>query len=134
MKEKEYVMRKLARKSYCSWELKQKCAEIADIDDIIAEYIQKGYINDDEWLQEFIRTKEAQGNSPLVIAAKLRHKGVPSTVLQAKLAGHSPATALNKLIQKKTKGQTPTGPDKQKLIASLMRRGFSWDAISKALS
>lgn len=127
-------MRKLARKNYSSWELKQKCPDIADIEAIITEFTEKGYLNDDEWLDTFIETQEGRGTSPLAIAAKLRAKGVPTAILQAKLAGHSPDTALQTLIHKKTKGNLPTGPEKQKLIAYLQRRGFSWEAISRGLN
>lgn len=133
MKDKERVMRKLARKSYSSWELRQKCQDVPEIDTIVAEFIEKGYLNDDEWLDNYIHSQEVRGTSPLAIAAKLRTKGVPTAILQAKLTTHSPDTALQTLIQKKTKGHPPSGPDKQKLIAFLQRRGFSWEAICRVL-
>lgn len=131
---REQVLRKIARKSYCSWELRQKCADIEGIDDLIAEFMAKGYLNDEEWLTNFIQAKEAAGLGPMALAMKLRQKGVPAAIIQAKIAALSPEEALRHYLQKKTRGRIAekipkTGPERQKLIASLLRRGFPFDAI-----
>lgn len=127
---KDKVIRKLARKSYSSWELKLKCADIPDIDAILEELQQKGYLNDEEWLQTFIKGQEAKGQSPLAIASKLRVKGIPRATIQASLAALDVDTALQKAIAKKSRRE----PSRQKLIASLMRQGFSYDAIQRGIN
>lgn len=130
---REKVLGALARKSYCSWELRQKFADLEEIDSLIEEFQQKGYINDSEWLEAFIAAKERCGNSPLAIGAKLRNKGVPREVIMDLLGAHSPEEALKQAIYKKTKGKIVEGPEKQKLIASLLRKGFSWNLIRNML-
>lgn len=125
---RDKVIRKLAKKSYSSWELKKKCADIPDIEAIVADLADKGYLNDKEWLSSFVRQGEAKGLSPLAIASKMRNKGIPRDVIEEALNTLDSEEALKRAIAKKMRGKTP---DRQKLIASLLRQGFSWEQVSR---
>ena len=125
---------KLGRRSYSSWEIRNFFKdEIPEIEEIIAEFTEQGYINDDEWLKSFIRIEEGKGNGPHTLKSKLRQKGIPQEVIEAALTEASPQESLATAIYKKTKGRPITKESKQKLIAFLARRGFSWDTIQNAL-
>lgn len=131
---RDLVLRKIARRNYASYELKQKLKEIPEIDAIVEEFVEKGYINDDDWMRNYIRSEEGKGKGPQAIAAKLRSKGFPRHKIEELFTLLSPDEALDVAIRKKSKGRVLEGKERQKLIASLFRLGFSWDAISRKLN
>ena len=120
---RDKLIRILARKNCSSWELAHKHPDIPS--NLIQEFAQKGYIDDQGWLKTFCQNEEAKGSSPLAIAFKLRQKGIPREVIEVALQDLSPENALKKAIAKNSK------KDKQKLIASLQRKGFSWELIKR---
>lgn len=131
MGNREKVLRKLGRKSYSSYELIFKLkSEIPEIKEITQEFIQKGYLNDQEWLARFVEEEERKGRSPLAAAARLRSKGVPREVIEEAVG----ALDSDKAIREAAAKHLRRGSDKKKTMAALARLGFSWDAIHRILT
>ena len=127
MSNREKVLRKLSRRSYSSFELIFKLkTEIPEIKDITNEFIQKGYINDQEWLKDFIKSEERKGKGPRAIGAKLYTKGFPREIIEEALLNTEPAESIQTALKKELK----KGKDKPKIINALIRKGYSWDNIN----
>lgn len=126
-KDREKVMRKLGRRSYSSYELRLKLkAEVPDIEEILVDFIEKGYINDHDWLLSFIRSEESKGRGPMAISQKLRQKGYPREEIESAMPRNgSSREALDLAFAKKTRKFS----DRNKIINSLLRLGFAWDDI-----
>ena len=132
---REIALGKISRRSYTSWELRRALEkeQVVEADSLVADFVQQGYINDAEWLASFIRTEEAKGQGPQAIKSKLYTKGIPREEIETVMASANPKEAILLAIRKKTHGRSLTAATKQKLIAHLSRRGFSWDLISAQL-
>lgn len=94
-----------------------------DTEPLIREFIRLGYLNDDEWLKAFERGEARKGRSKRASDYKLYRKGISH-----KVAGND-EEALSLAIQKKTKGIEPDEAGKRKLVAYLIRKGFSYEAV-----
>ena len=141
-KAKECALRRLCARAYASFEmaayLKKKGYEEPIIDQTVRELTQQGFINDTEWLEAFARSQLRKRQGPRLTAAKLRQRGAGSAMVakSAELMRGSGAQEeqLAALIQaKEQRGTIVEGKEEQKLIASLMRKGFDFSAIREAL-
>ncbi|MCB1113714.1 MAG: RecX family transcriptional regulator [Chlamydiia bacterium] len=127
MSNREKVLRKLSRRSYSSYELIFKLrSEMPEIKEITDEFLKKGYINDEEWLKDFIKSEERKGKGPKAIGAKLYSKGFPRETIESALLMTEPQEAIQTALKKELK----KGKDKPKIIGALVRKGYSWDDIN----
>jgi SOS response regulatory protein OraA/RecX len=127
---REKVLRKLGRRSYSSYELILKLkSEMPEIKEITDEFLQKGYLNDEEWLTRFVQEEERKGRSPRATASRLYAKGVPREVIEEALGALDSDKAIREAVTKHLR----RGSDKKKIMAALARLGFSWEAIHKIL-
>lgn len=122
------------------FELKKKLAE-ADypqgiIDRTISYLYEYQYINDERFTSSYIRLKK-EYKSRLVIRNDLLSKGIDKQLLDKVIAEeysseeHDPEDiAIQKAIAKKTSDTSSLSwEEKQKLIASLYRKGYSFEKI-----
>lgn len=119
----------LAKKSYFSKELEKKLLEkgfsIEEIQKLIIDLKSQGWLNDEELAERFVERQKSRGYGAKVIAHKLREKaGFSCEIAESK------ETALN-LIKKKYLKDLPH--KKNKVIAALLRRGYSYDLIKTVL-
>jgi regulatory protein len=96
---------------------------------VVEEFLKLGYLNDHEWVKSFIRQQVSKKTGPKMIAAKLAAKGVSSELSEQYMEELSESQDQRSAIQAllKTKYRTRDLSDfkqKQKVIASLARRGF----------
>ncbi|SFG34903.1 regulatory protein RecX [Oribacterium sp. WCC10] len=115
-----------------------------DIIDEAIDFLKKyDYINDLRFAQQLI--KQYSGTKSLrEIEQKLYQRGVEKRCIKAaissfkeneELSGDMEMKAVKAAIRKKYKDTSCLSPDeKRKLYASLMRKGFSYRLVSKALS
>jgi regulatory protein len=138
-KARAYALKRLGMKSELSSDLKKALLrkgyseDIAD--KIVYECQQLGYLNDDEWIERYIdrfsRTKGARS-----IAYALQCKGIDSDPVKEKIAALKPQEPdqINHLLHTKYAKKDLSDPkQKQKVIASLARKGFSLDNILKEI-
>ncbi len=126
-------------------ELYSKLKEAHYTDNIIdrtIEYLKEyHYIDDERYASNYIRFRKNTLSS-FSIKTKLMHKGINKEVLEKIIAieydidmndADPEMLAINKAISKKYKDITDLNYDeKQKLIASLYRKGFDLDKINKS--
>lgn len=120
----------LSRRSYFSKQLKTKLLQKGfreeEIDPVLLELEAQGYLNDREQGERLIRRERGRGYGPLIIAQKLRERGgTVSLPIQVSKEDLIP------LIKKKYAKRLPQ--EKNKVIAALLRRGYSFDLINMAL-
>lgn len=120
----------LARKAYFSKQLRQKLLEKGypkgEIEDLIAEFIRRGWLNDQELASRYVEQQRQKGYGARRIALQLREKAGQVDVQ----LGES-EEVLVALIQKKYLGKL--AENRGKVIQALLRRGFSYDLICKVL-
>lgn len=106
--------------------------------DYVMEY---GYVDDERFTSTYIRTRK-NVKSKRQLKAELNNKGIKKDLIDKILSieyelinDEDPEDiAIRKAIAKKTKGlETQTPEEKQKLLASLYRKGFQFDKIKKIL-
>lgn len=120
----------LAKRAYFSKELERKLLEKGyphqEIATLLQELREKGWLNDEELANRFVERCREKGYGARMIAFKLREKAgeVAIPIEESK-------EAALQLIQKKYRRDLPEKRDK--VIAALLRRGFSYDLIKTLL-
>lgn len=139
---KLYALRRLAQKNQPSVELSRALRERfitqTTIDKIIEECLRLGYIDDKDWVESFVRYQIGRKQGPDAILLKLRAKGIPVEAAQAALDAldtlESRLDRIQALLSTKYRSRDLTDyKEKQKVIAALIRRGFSLDDIFPSL-
>ena len=118
----------LSKKSYFTKELRAKLLEKGypekDIEILISELKNQNLLDDHELAARYVKLQQAKGYGARVIIQKLRQKAGPIEV-------EIEDGEIESLIRKKYLRKLPD--DRNKVIAALLRRGFSYDLINKAL-
>ncbi|OFZ22914.1 MAG: hypothetical protein A2X94_14880 [Bdellovibrionales bacterium GWB1_55_8] len=118
--------------------LKRKgvAAEVAR--ETVEELVRAGYVDDERFSRAMLRTQAARDKGPAYIAAKLAAKGVRRSGSDVRLifeetAGVSEELLIQKVIARRYADKLGTPENRQRVFQSLLRRGFSPDAIRAAL-
>ncbi|EFB42532.1 hypothetical protein pah_c004o015 [Parachlamydia acanthamoebae str. Hall's coccus] len=135
---KQYVLRKLAVRSYFTQELRQSLLKVLVSDHtitrLIDEMTQKGYLDDQSHGERWIKSQAAKKWGPHIIAQKLKAKGVVIEGLPDLFESLYGADDRKKQIQllldrQAIKRNLSDYSQRQKAIASLIRKGFSTSEI-----
>lgn len=95
--------------------------------------LEKGYVNDESFARYWVENRsQAKGVSRRKLQLELRAKGIEAGVIERQLTEsvRSDDDEIQKVIAKKQR----LYPDRQKFMQYLMRQGFSYDSITRALS
>ncbi len=139
---KRFVIRRLAKRSHYSGELREALAKrfvsTLSINRILYEFEEMGYINDQEWCQAMVRMLQSQKNGPRSIALKLRMKGVCEELAEAAIAKVCDLGIqrenIQRLLASRYRSRDLTNPkEKQKVVAALVRKGYSFEEIFSEL-
>lgn len=139
---KQYVLKQLAKRSFSSYELRQRLTDclvsLNTAEAVLMECMELGYIHDADWLKHFIAAQLAKKQGPRSILAKLRKKGVPEELCRAALAAvqteEGQEESLRMWIQKKYGNRDLQDyKERQKVIGALLRRGFEYEEIMRQL-
>lgn len=133
---KKYLLAALCKESLCTPQIRQrlKRREVADemIEQLIDEMLRLGFVDDRSWVESFVRRQQARRDGPMTIKHKLRQKGL-APVLIEELVPTDEETQKNQIQQllqgKYRKYDLADYKQKQKVIAGLMRKGYSYDLI-----
>lgn len=104
--------------------------------EVAIEYVKSyGYLNDERYASNYIRMKK-NSKSKNAIIYELSLKGIPKEVIdlymEEEFSYEDEEEAIKKLIYKKTKNpEELTIEKKQKIIASICRKGFSYEKVKK---
>lgn len=141
-----YAVRLLAQRPYHSVELRQKIihkkhADIEVIEEVIRKLESHKYLNDQEYLNLFIRGQlQRKPQGVRIISQKLSQKGIPQDQIKAAITNHGLAESeleqADKALHKKLRTLKALSPlqKKAKLYRFLIARGFSSQTIMKALA
>jgi regulatory protein len=142
-KAKKYTLDRLSLRSYPTAELvallEKNLVSSETIDKIINDCKRYGYLNDKEWIESFVKSETARGVGPQKILYKLRSKGIDANTAEMFLKDNSRdedvITVLKKLLETKYKRfDLNNYKEKNKVINSLLRKGYSYDSINQVIS
>ena len=138
-KARDKLYQKLARRAHSRLELRQylqrKQYDDELIEALLDEFADRGYIDDAAfaavWVEERRKLKQ---RSQRALQAELRAKGVAKEIIDEVLteSGEDEQAALRDLFEKKR--HLSQYKDERKLMAFLVRRGFSYDAVKNVMS
>ncbi len=140
----EYAVRALMRRAHSVYEMRQALERNAEdkthVARVLARLKDKGYLDDAKYARQFARTR-ASGRTQgrFRIAQELRRRGVPDRHIEPALDEVFAETDERGLLRKRIerKLRTLRGPldvrKRASLFASLLRAGFSADAIRREL-
>lgn len=140
---KRYVLKKLSQKAFASTELKALLKKylVAEktIQIVLEECMQKGYLDDQAWVESFIRSHMRRKCGPDAIKLKLLHKRIPLSLIESALhsldSTESRQERIQALLQSRYKNRNLCDfNERQKTISALVRKGFGLDDIYETLT
>jgi regulatory protein len=138
---KNYVLRRLAMQNYYSIQLekllKERFISQATIQRLMAECLSWGYLNDQAWLDSFMRT-HIKRNSLRAISMKLQAKLVSPEIIQELMEQwrnpQDEERSVRRILETRYKNKNLEDfKERQKVIAALARKGYSFEVIRSAL-
>ena len=129
----------LKTRDYTEYELYIKLKRGYFPDEIICKVLDKlkeyGYIDDERFVDNYINTY-INRDSKRMISLKLQAKGIPRELIKDKLSGYD-MDSSNIILDKYSKiiGEMVNCDEKTKtkLVSRLLRRGFSYEEINRAV-
>lgn len=138
-----FVLRRLTQRSYSSFELRSQLVErlvsTATIDRVLDECVRLGYLDDVAWLESFIRGQKSKKIGPKMIESKLYQKGIPKSFyaqyLEKGMTDEEQMEGIEKLLNSRFRSKDLSDyKEKQKVIASLIRKGFDFELVSRIIN
>lgn len=132
-----YALKQLSARSMLSQKLREllfkKKVHSTIVDQIINECLEKGYLNDKEWIDSFIRVQRQKRVGTAMIRIKLLQKGVDPEMIPSLNDEHE-EKSLHSLLETKYRDRDLSDyKTRQKVIAALQRKGFSLNKILKEI-
>lgn len=128
---KGMALYKLNRRAYLSTELKKALRTLGASEgvaaQIIAEFQEKGFLNEKNSLESVVRQAIRQLKGPMWVAQHLHAKGADPAHIKLALKEHYTPELRQEIIKKLVSKQGKK--DHQKQIASIARRGFALQDI-----
>jgi regulatory protein len=114
--------------------LYRKKVEKEQIDSLVDEFTQKGYLDNEKFAVWFAELQSRRGKSDRAIRAELFKKGINREIVDQVIAENetSEAQRLETMLAKKVKLARYQN-DPSKLAQYLARQGFSWELIKEKL-
>lgn len=127
----------LARREHSAKELKRKLTphviEGDDLDALIQDLIQRGWISDERFAEQVVNTKQSRFGS-MKLAHELREKGVDEHLVLEAVTGVDDLENAKTVWQKKY-GKPPADRNEwAKQARFLQSRGFGFDVIKQVLN
>ena len=140
-KAKRYVVWRLSAQSYHSEPLKRLLKRKGYPQDIVEALITecqaRGLLDDRAWLESFVRQRLGRESARAVVA-KLRAKGIPSKEAAEAVAclqdPDEEKQQIARLLETRYRSRNLGDfKERQKVVASLLRRGYPYEAVAAAL-
>jgi regulatory protein len=115
--------------------LYRKKAEPEQIDGLVNEFTEKGYLDNAKFAGWFTELQSRRGKSDRAIRAELFKKGIDRETADETLkAAAGDETGRLKVMIEKKRGLSRYKNDPQKLMQYLVGQGFSWQMVKQALA
>ncbi|MDR3310309.1 MAG: recombination regulator RecX [Oscillospiraceae bacterium] len=130
----------LNRRAYSEGELYDKLVSLGEPEESAAECVawakSLGFADDLEYARGIARSYTRRGYGAGRVRNELYRRKVPRELWDEAMPAEetdsgAPEGAVE-LLRKRLRGETPDYAEKQKAVAALARRGFSWSEISAA--
>jgi regulatory protein len=133
-----YALNRLAAQSYHSALLHKLMLKKEYSPEIILQVIEEcrhlGFLNDELWVENFIRSHEKKWGMPIILA-KLRFKGIVIDSDSMESDSDIEKSAILKLFEGRYRSKNLSDPkERQKVISGMLRKGFNWENISAVLN
>lgn len=139
-KGRSYALKCLGNRNYLASQLKEalinKLVDPSIADRILSDCKRYGYLDDDAFIDGYIRQCLSRHDGPQKIIMKLREKGVSYTLASEKVAAFADSETEQIQYLLKTRYSRYNLEDykeRQKVIAALQRKGFSLDKVFNSL-
>ena len=142
-KAKIAAYRRLSGRAYTTLEMRQYLEKSLFPEEIISQLLEEltllGMLDDREWLTRAIHTLISRGKSLTYTLFKLQPKGFTRQEITDVWEAAGGRESLTKAVEKERSRLIRRGasledyPTRQKLIASLCRKGFSYETVRSAL-
>ena len=94
-----------------------------------------GAVDDASYAASLVRHYGGKGYGPARVREELRRRGVDRELWdEAMEEMPEPEDILDKLIQKRSRGDLSDPKERRRTCDALMRRGFSWEAVRAAMA
>ena len=123
-------LRGVLRRRLIKARLEQPVPKEADtwIEEVIAEMVRLGYVNDKRFTENMVRRLSGAGKSRSFIRTKLKLAGIEEEEIMEALSDTDELASARLLVQKKHLGH-----DFKRDLACLARAGFSYEIAREAL-
>ncbi|HST00346.1 MAG TPA: recombination regulator RecX [Usitatibacter sp.] len=135
---KTRAMRLLARREHSRLELARKLSRIAeegdDIEVVLDELAQKGWLSDARYAEHSVRAK-ARRYGPLKVAHELRCKGIGEETIEAafRAAGIDGAADMQRVWASRFSEKPTNERERARQVRFLQGRGFPFEPVIKFL-
>ncbi len=135
-----FVLKRLSQRNYSSFELcsqlKERLVSSGTINRVVEECRQLGYIDDDAWLEDFVRRQKLGKNGPKMIASKLYQKGVPQSfyepVLRDSVSHEDQKEGIQRILQTRFRSKDLSDfNERQKVFGALVRKGYDFEIVKE---
>ncbi len=140
---KNYALKLLKYRNRSEEEISKKLKEKKFSDIIVTDFVrwlkEKKYLDDQQFVREWIESRKRKGYSEKLIRWELKRKGIVGQNIESEISGQeqilSDKEVAKKLVEKKMKQCKNLEPlkFKQKVQSLLLRRGFPWEIIEEIL-
>lgn len=140
---KRYALRKLAKRGLAVAQLKKLLKKYLvseeTVERLMAEFIEKSYLDDDAWIESFVRVQFARKYGPGAIRQKLLSKGISLAEIEKVLrnmdSSESRLGRIKSLLQARYRNRDLSClKERQKVIGALLRKGFAFEDINESLT
>jgi len=138
---KSVAVRLLSRREHSAVEIRDKLLkrdfEESEIDQVILELKEGGWLSDERFAEAYIRMRQLKGFGPIRIAIELNERGVKESIVDEYL--HTDDENWLQILEQQYLKKYRNKPiedynDKAKRIRFLQYRGFSLDNIYRIVS
>ncbi len=136
MSAKSVAVRLLSRREHSAFEIRDKLLkrdfDSEEIDQVIIELQQGGWLSDERFAEAYIRMRQLKGFGPVRIAMELNERGVKEHIVDDYL--HADDDSWRQTLEQQYRKKYKDKPiedynDKAKRIRFLQYRGFALDVI-----
>lgn len=136
MSAKSVAVRLLSRREHSAFEIRDKLLkrdfDSEEIDRVIIELQQGGWLSDERFAEAYIRMRQLKGFGPVRIAMELNERGVKEHIVDDYL--HADDDSWRQTLEQQYRKKYKDKPiedysDKAKRIRFLQYRGFALDVI-----
>ncbi len=100
----------------------------------IAYLTERGLLSDTAYAESVVRSYTRRGYGAMRVKQELHRRGVSGEEIAQALEEHEPDwEAMQKLLDKRLRGDMSDRKEVDKAVAALARRGFGWSEIRQAL-